>query len=121
MEKRESHIKSMKNEKEIIIEYKSYFEIFFISSLDFLSPLPRIMNFLSQKIARECLEYKSYFGSRFHVLRSQTHFRRYRGRRVPFSCFACPHSLSAVQRTSCPVFMFCAPELIFGGTESVDF
>jgi hypothetical protein len=28
----------------------------------------------------------------FHVLRSWTHFRRYRGRRVPFSCFALPDS-----------------------------
>jgi hypothetical protein len=28
--------------------------------------------------------------SRFHILRYRTHFRRYRGRRVPFSCFALP-------------------------------
>jgi hypothetical protein len=26
--------------------------------------------------------------SYFHVLRPRTRFRRYRGRRVPFSCFA---------------------------------
>jgi hypothetical protein len=58
-------------------------------------------------------------GSRFHVLRSQTRFRRYRGRRVPFSCFALPDSFSAVPRASGPVFMFCAPGLIFGGTERV--
>jgi hypothetical protein len=29
-------------------------------------------------------------GSRFHVFRSRTHFRRYRGRRVPFLCFVRP-------------------------------
>jgi hypothetical protein len=56
---------------------------------------------------------------RFHVLRAGTHFRRYRGRRVPFSCFALPDSFSAVPRASGPVFMFCAPGLVFGGTESV--
>jgi hypothetical protein len=78
--------------------------------------------------------------SRFHVLRSLTPFRQYRGRRVPFSCFALPDSFStvprrqvpsscfalpdsfeAVQRASGPVFMFCAPELIFRGTEGVEF
>jgi hypothetical protein len=58
-------------------------------------------------------------GSRIHVLRSRTHFRRYRGRRVPFSCFALRDSFSVVLRVSRPVFMFCAPELIFGGTEGV--
>jgi hypothetical protein len=39
-------------------------------------------------------------GSRFHVLRTRTHFRRYRGRRDPF-------------------FMFCTPGLVFDGTEGV--
>jgi hypothetical protein len=58
-------------------------------------------------------------GSRFFILRARTHFRRYRGRRVSFSCFARPDSLSAVPRASGPVFMFCAPRLIFGGTEGV--
>jgi hypothetical protein len=57
--------------------------------------------------------------SRFHVLRSRTHFQRYRGRRVPFSCFARPDSFSAVPRASYPFFMFCAPGLVFGGTEGV--
>jgi hypothetical protein len=57
--------------------------------------------------------------SRFHVLRSRTHFRRCRGRRVPFSCFALPNSFSTVARASCPVFMFCAPGLVFGGSEGV--
>jgi hypothetical protein len=46
--------------------------------------------------------------SRFHVLRYRTHFRRYRGRRVPFSCIARPDSFLAVLRASGPVFIFCA-------------
>jgi hypothetical protein len=77
-------------------------------------------------------------GSRFHVLRSRNRFQRYRGHRVPFSCFALPNSFSAVPRASVsfscfahldsfslvprvsgPVFMFCAPGIIFGGTEGV--
>jgi hypothetical protein len=77
-------------------------------------------------------------GSRFHVLRSRTRFwryrgrqvpfswlaildsfRRYRGRQVPFSCFARPESFPAVPRASGSVFIFCAPGLIFGGTEGV--
>jgi hypothetical protein len=58
-------------------------------------------------------------GSRFHVLRSRTHFRRYRGRRVPFSCFALPDSFSAVPRASGPIFMFCALGLLLSGTEGV--
>jgi hypothetical protein len=58
-------------------------------------------------------------GSCFLVLRPQTHFRRYRGRRVPFSSPARPDSFSTVPRASGPVFMFCAPGIIFGGTEGV--
>jgi hypothetical protein len=58
-------------------------------------------------------------GSRFLVLLSRTHFRRYRGRRVPFSCFVSADSFSTVPRSSCPVFMFCTPGLVFGGTEGV--
>jgi hypothetical protein len=54
-------------------------------------------------------------GSRFHVLRYQTHFRLYRGRRVPFSCFALLDSFSTVPRASGRVLMFCASGLIFGG------
>jgi hypothetical protein len=57
--------------------------------------------------------------SRFHVLRARTRFRRYRGRRLPFSCFARPNSFSAVSRASCPVFMFCGPRIVFDGTEGV--
>jgi hypothetical protein len=45
-------------------------------------------------------------GSRFLVLHCRTLFRRYRGRRVPFSCFARPHLFSAVPRSSGPVFIF---------------
>jgi hypothetical protein len=77
-------------------------------------------------------------GSRFHVLRSltrfrlfrghrvpflsfapQTHFRKYRGCPVPFSCFALPDIFSVVPSASCPILMFCAPGLIFGGIEGV--
>jgi hypothetical protein len=58
-------------------------------------------------------------GSRFHVLRPRTHFRRYRGHRVPFSCFALPDSFSAVPRSSGSFFMSCAPGLVFSGAESV--
>jgi hypothetical protein len=80
--------------------------------------------------------------TRFHVLRSGTHFRRYRVRRVPFSCFALPKtpelvfdgaegvgssfhvfalpdSFSVDPRASYPVFMFCVPVLVFGDTEGV--
>jgi hypothetical protein len=51
-------------------------------------------------------------GSHFLVLRARNHFRR-----VLFSCFARPDSFSAVPRASGPVFMFCAPGLIFYGVE----
>jgi hypothetical protein len=59
-------------------------------------------------------------GSRFHVLRSRTSFRRYGGRQVLFSCFALQDSFSAVARASGPVFMFCTPGLVFGDTEGVE-
>jgi hypothetical protein len=59
-------------------------------------------------------------GSRFFVFAPQTRFRRYRRRRVPFSCFARPDSFSAIPRVSGPVFMFRAPGLIFSGTEGVE-
>jgi hypothetical protein len=60
-------------------------------------------------------------GSRSHVLRAHTLFRRYRGCRVPFSCFACPDSFWAIQRALGSFFMFCAPRLVFGGSEGVRF
>jgi hypothetical protein len=55
--------------------------------------------------------------SRFLVFHAQTHFRRYRGRRVMFSRCALPDSFSAVPRASGSIFVFCAPELVFGGSE----
>jgi hypothetical protein len=58
-------------------------------------------------------------GSHFHVLRAQTCFRRYGGRRVPFSCFAGPGLVFAVPRASGPIFMFCARRLVFGGTQGI--
>jgi hypothetical protein len=76
--------------------------------------------------------------SHFHDLRSSTCFRRYRGRRVHFSCFALPDSFSAVPRAlgpffmfslsdsfsavpsvSGPLFIFCAPDFILDGTDGV--
>jgi hypothetical protein len=57
--------------------------------------------------------------SRFHVFCSRTCFRRYRGRRVPFSCFALSDSFSAVPWASGPIFVFCAPGLVFGCIEGV--
>jgi hypothetical protein len=59
-------------------------------------------------------------GSRFHVLLSRTHFRRYRGNRVPSSSFALPDSFSEVPRASEPVFMFCAHGDVLSGTEGVE-
>jgi hypothetical protein len=58
-------------------------------------------------------------GYRFHVLRAWTRFRRYQGRSVAFSCFAHLNSFSELPRASVPVFMFCAPGLIFVGTKGV--
>jgi hypothetical protein len=57
--------------------------------------------------------------SSFNVLRSLTYFRWYRGRRVQFSCLALPNPFSAVPRASSRVFMFFAPEIIFGRIEGV--
>jgi hypothetical protein len=57
-----------------------------------------------------------FVGSRFHVLRTRTRFRRYGGRLVPFLCFSLPNSFSAITRALGPVFMFCAPGLVFSGT-----
>jgi hypothetical protein len=58
-------------------------------------------------------------GSLFHDLRSRTRFWWYRGRRVLFSCFARSDYFSTVPRSSGPVFMFCAPGLVFGCSEGV--
>jgi hypothetical protein len=59
------------------------------------------------------------FECRFHVLCSRSCFRRYRGRRVPFSCFAIPDSFPAVPRTSGPICMFGAPGHVFRGTKAL--
>jgi hypothetical protein len=59
------------------------------------------------------------FWSRFHLLRSWTHFQRYRGHLVPFSCLSLPVLFSAVPSVSGHIFMFCVPGLIFGVTEVV--
>jgi hypothetical protein len=59
--------------------------------------------------------------SRFHVLRSRTHFRRYRGSCVPFSCFVLPDSLLAMPSASGPVFIFCALGLVYGDTDGVGY
>jgi hypothetical protein len=48
-----------------------------------------------------------------------TRFRRYRGHRDPFSCFALADSFSEMPSASSHVFMFCASGLIFSGTEGV--
>jgi hypothetical protein len=57
--------------------------------------------------------------SRFYVLHASTRVRLYRGRRLPFSCFTLPDSVSAITRASAPVFMFRPPGLIFVGKEGV--
>jgi hypothetical protein len=78
-------------------------------------------------------------GSRFHVFHARTHFWRYRGRSIPFSCFplrtcfwrcggrrvtfpcfVLPDTFSAIPRALGPVFMFCTPRLFFSVTEGVD-
>jgi hypothetical protein len=58
-------------------------------------------------------------GSCFYVLRARTRFRRYRGHRAPFSCFVLPDSFLAMPNASCPVFIFCKPELFFSGIKGV--
>jgi hypothetical protein len=52
--------------------------------------------------------------TRFNVLRCRTSFGLYRGRQIPFSCFALPGSFLAILRAPGPSFRFCAPILIFG-------
>jgi hypothetical protein len=51
--------------------------------------------------------------TRFHGLCSRTHFRRCRVCQVPFSCLVLQDSFSTVPRASGPVFVFCAPGLVF--------
>jgi len=56
----------------------------------------------------------------FHVLRSRTHFRRYRVRRLPLSRFALTDTFSVVPSALGLVFTFCVPRLIFGRIEHVE-
>jgi hypothetical protein len=71
-------------------------------------------------VLRSRTHFVRYRGCRsFHILRSKNRLGWYRGRQVPFSCFALPDSFWAVPRTSGPVFTFCAAGLIFGSTEGV--
>jgi hypothetical protein len=58
-------------------------------------------------------------GSCFHALRTRKLFQRYGGRWVLFSYFTLPNSFSAFPRASGPFFTFCAPELIFSGTDGI--
>jgi len=58
-------------------------------------------------------------GSRFHVLRTRTRFRRFRVHRVPLSRFAHPDTFLAFSRVSGPVFTFCAPGCVFGVADLV--
>jgi hypothetical protein len=88
--------------------------------LDFFSAVPRA----SGPVFMFCASRLVFGGTgcdmtHFHVLHARTHFRRYRGCLLLFSCFELPDSFSAVLRASGLVFMFCAPRLIFGGTEGV--
>jgi hypothetical protein len=57
--------------------------------------------------------------SPLHNLRSRTHFRRFRGSWVPFSCFAFPNSFSAAPRALGPILMFYTPGVVFDGTKGV--
>jgi hypothetical protein len=57
----------------------------------------------------------------FYVLRAHTHFRQYQERQFPFSTFARPNSFLAVPRAPGLIFMFCAPGLVFGGTEGAGY
>jgi hypothetical protein len=84
---------------------------------EFFSAVPRA----SSLVFMFCVPVLVFGGSEcvgfgFQVLRARNHFRRFRGRWVPFSCFVSPDSFSAFLRASGPVFMFCVPVLVFGCT-----
>jgi hypothetical protein len=84
----------------------------------------RFRRYRGRRASFSCLalpESFSCFGHRvpFLCFPRPDSFWRYRVRRVPFSCFVRPDSFSAVKRVSGPVFMFCAPGIVFGGTEGV--
>jgi hypothetical protein len=50
---------------------------------------------------------------------ARTHFRRYQGRIVPFSCFALLDSFSTVSKAPGPVLMLCVVGLVLRRTEGV--
>jgi hypothetical protein len=81
-----------------------------------MSALGPVFMFYAPGLFFGCIE---GVGTRFNVLLFRTRFRRYRGRRVPFSCFALTDSFSAVPRALGAFFMFSAPRLVFGGTEGI--
>jgi hypothetical protein len=59
-------------------------------------------------------------GPRFHVLRSRNRLGSYQGQQVPFSSFELLDTFFTVPRAPCPVFIFCAPGLIFDGSEGAE-
>jgi hypothetical protein len=72
---------------------------------DLFSAIPRVSGLVFMFCApRPDLGGTESDGSSFHVLRSRTRFWRYRGRQIPFSCFALPDLFSVVPRASSPVF-----------------
>jgi hypothetical protein len=58
-------------------------------------------------------------GFRLQVLRFRTRVEQYRGRWIPFSSFALSDSFWTVPMASSPVFIFCAPGLVFDGKEGI--
>jgi hypothetical protein len=92
----------------------------FVARPDLFSAVPRASAPVFMFCASELIfDGTDGVGSRFHVLRTLTHFRLCGGRQVRFSCFALLETFSAVRRASGPVFMFCSPGHVFGGAESV--
>jgi hypothetical protein len=58
--------------------------------------------------------------SHFHVLRTRTHFRLYRGRQGPYFMLSAPGLvLGDIECVPSPVFMLRAPRLVLGITEGV--
>jgi hypothetical protein len=94
------------------------------SRFQFLRSRTRFVRYRGRRLPFSCFALPDTFwafyvgvGSRFHVMCSRTLFGCYRGRRVPFSCFELPDTFRAVPRAPVPVFMFCAPGHVSGGTE----
>jgi hypothetical protein len=89
---------------------------------DSFSAVPRasVPVFMFIEVARTGFGCPEGDGSHFHVLRVGTNLRRYRGRRVPFSCSSCLDSFPALPRASVSIIMFCAPGLVFSGMEGVE-